>query len=102
MNSFENQQQSKRESLNDRIVGEGTEALNELDGQFPRLIPSLEALTDPSITRGEYFSIIEEFNASNMAEKEGSYQTIHIRGDHGYIDVKYYKNGSTSISGSWS
>lgn len=101
MNSFENPQRSKRELLNERIVGEGAQVLDELDAQHKGLISSLEALIDPSITNGEFFSIMDEFNTANTGENNGSYSTIRVHGNHGDLAVKYYKNGSVSISGSW-
>ena len=101
MNSFEQPTKENEESLSERIMGDGAEKLDLLEGQTPELKATLEKMTSSSISREDFFDVIDKFNGDHMKEKEGSYGAVHLRGDHGDITVKYYENGSVSISGSW-
>ena len=82
-------------------MGGKAEELNELGAKNPELLETLEKITDPEVSNEDFFDTIKTFNGSHMNEKEGSYQTISLRGDHGDITVKHYKNGSISISADW-
>lgn len=88
-------------SLNERIIGNGATKLRELEVKYPSLVSSLEELNKPGISRQDFFAIVENFNSINMKEKSGSYDMIHITGEYGDITVKYYENGSASISASY-
>lgn len=75
--------------------------LEKLELKYPELASTLETLNDPAVTNEGFFEAVDAFNNENMKKKEGMYQSISMDGEHGHITVKYYENGSASISANW-
>lgn len=88
-------------SIRKFILDKDEGKMEEISVNHPDLVDYLKKLADPSVSREDFFSTIGKFNDANMKEKEGAYDTIHLKTDHGNVTVKYYENGSASISGSY-
>lgn len=72
------------------------EKLKEINSD---LKSTLEKMVDSSTSQKDFRKIISDFNDANMKEREGRYNSVDL--DDGRITVKYYENGSISISGNY-
>lgn len=103
MSSPENPIESDPKSLKERILfmGGDPSVLDKLEVKFPTLSVVLEKITSTSVSEYDFFETIDSFNHEYMLTKGGMYRTLAVFGDHGSVTVKYYDNGSASISASW-
>ena len=99
MTSFE--KSGAKKSLEEMIVGGNTEALDQLKEKYADLAATLEIIMDPATSSDSAYTEIRTFNDAHMNAKEGSYETIHLSDEDRDVTVKYYQNGSVSISASF-
>ena len=76
-------------------------SLTELGTKYPDIKVAVDELLASSTTEEKFYEAVAAYNETHMHEKSGLYNTIDVPGTH-RITVKYYANGSSSISASWS
>jgi phage-related tail protein len=92
----------------EEVIGEHSpdmEKLRELAKQYPELgvalADTIDKIINPITSDEDATKEIDAFNRSHMKEKEGMYETVHLASSNREITVKYYRNGSVSISASF-
>ena len=86
--------------------GPDMQKVTELAKEHPKLgvalVTTLEKIINPTTSDEEASNEINAFNTAHMKEKEGMYETVQFSSGNREITVKYYRNGSVSVSASFS
>lgn len=92
------------EKYEDPVEVERAAKLKKLEEKAPQKYDYALALTNPEVTREDFFAGLEVLNqgVAAMPPAEGLYEEVHFRTDSlRTLGAKIFQNGRVTFKGSW-